>query len=109
MARARIACSRAVVTWPGSGRPDACTLLVNGKKVATGRIEKTQYAVFSADEGADVGSDEGTPVTKSYKVPFKFTGKIAKVTLELKEEKKADNDDAVQARKAAALKKGLSD
>jgi hypothetical protein len=42
-------------------------------------------------------------------VPFKFTGKIAKVTIELKEMKKTDLDDAVQARKAAALKKGLSD
>jgi hypothetical protein len=56
-----------------------------------------------------VGMDEGTPVTEAYKVPFKFTGKIAKVTIELKEMKKADRDDAEQARKAAALKKGLAD
>ena len=54
--------------------------------------------------------DEGTPVTEAYKVPFKFTGKIAKVTIELKEMQKADSDDdADQARRAAALKKGLSD
>ena len=65
--------------------------------------------VFSADEGADVGADEGTPVTEDYKAPYKFTGKIAEVTIELKEMKKADRDDAVQARKVAALKKGLSD
>jgi hypothetical protein len=31
------------------------------------------------------------------------------VTIELKEMKKADHDDAAQARKAAVLKKGLSD
>jgi hypothetical protein len=31
------------------------------------------------------------------------------VTIELKEMKKTDLDDAMQARKAAALKKGLSD
>jgi hypothetical protein len=42
-------------------------------------------------------------------VPFKFTGKIAAVTIELKEMKKADHDDATQARKAAALKKGPAD
>ncbi len=42
-------------------------------------------------------------------MPFKFTGKIDQVTIELKEMKKADRDDAEQARKAAALKKGLSD
>ena len=56
-----------------------------------------------------MGADEGTPVTEAYKVPFKFTGKIAQVTIELKEMKKTDLDDAMQARKAATLKKGLSD
>ena len=93
----------------GLGKGGLGTLFVNGKKVATGRIEKTQYAVFSADEGADVGADEGTPVTEAYKVPFKFTGKIAKVTIELKEEKRADTHDAEQARRAAALKRALAD
>jgi arylsulfatase A-like enzyme len=93
----------------GVGRGGTGTLFVNGKSVATARIEHTQCCGFSGDEGADVGADEGTPVTEAYKVPFKFTGKIAKVTIELKEMKKADRDDAEQARKAAALKKGLSD
>ncbi|MGH6954774.1 MAG: arylsulfatase, partial [Alphaproteobacteria bacterium] len=85
------------------------TLLVNGKKVATGRIERTQCCVFSADEGADVGADEGTPVIETYKVPFKFTGKIASVTIELKELKAADRDEAEQARKLAGMKKALAD
>jgi len=93
----------------GMGKGGTGTLFVNGKKVATGRIEKTQFAVFSADEGADVGADEGTPVTEAYKVPFKFTGKIARVTIELKEMKTADRDEAEQAHKVAALKKALSD
>ena len=34
-------------------------------------------------------------------MPFKFTGEIAAVIIELKEMKKADRDDATQARKAA--------
>jgi arylsulfatase A-like enzyme len=93
----------------GLGKGGVGTLLVNGTNVATGRIEQTQCCAFSADEGADVGADEGTPVTEAYKVPFKFTGKIAAVTIELKEMKKADNDGAEEARKAAVLKKGLSD
>jgi arylsulfatase len=93
----------------GIGKGGVGTLLVNGKNVASGRIDRTQCCGFSADEGADVGADEGTPVTEAYKVPFKFTGKISGVTIELKEMKKADVDDAAQARKAAALKKGLSD
>ena len=93
----------------GLGKGGLGTLFVNGKNVANGRIERTQCCAFSADEGADVGADEGTPVTEDYKVPFKFTGKIAKVTIELKEMKKADRDDAEKARKEAALKKALAD
>jgi arylsulfatase len=93
----------------GVGKGGKGTLFVNGKEVAAGRIERTQGSAFSADEGADVGADEGTPVTESYKVPFKFTGKIDRVTIELKGTTKADHEAAEQARKTAALKKGLSD
>ncbi|MDR3487132.1 MAG: arylsulfatase [Bradyrhizobium sp.] len=93
----------------GIGKGGVGTILFNGKPIATGRIDRTQCCVYSADEGADVGADEGTPVTEAYKVPFKFTGKIAQVTIELKETQKADTDSAEQARKAAALKKGLAD
>lgn len=93
----------------GMGKGGTGTLFVNGKKVAEGRIDQTQCCAYSADEGADVGADEGTPVTEAYTVPFKFTGKIAKVTIELKESKTADHDEAEQAHREAALKKGLSD
>ena len=92
-----------------TGKGGVGTILVNGKTVATGRIERTQCCFYSADEGTDVGADEGTPVTEAYKVPFKFPGKIGQVTIELKEMKKADSEEAVEGRKAAALKKGLSD
>ena len=85
------------------------TLIVNGKPVATGRIERTQCCAFSADEGADVGADEGTAVTDAYKVPFKFTGKIARVTIELKDVKAAEREQAEQAHRVAMLKKALSD
>ena len=93
----------------GIGKGGAGTILFNGKAIATGRIDHTQCCAFSADEGTDVGADEGTPVTEAYKVPFKFTGTINSVTVEQKEMKKANRDDAAQAREAAALKKGLSD
>ena len=65
--------------------------------------------VGSAGEGADVGADEGTPVTEDYTAPFKFTGTIDKVTIELKEMKAADNEKAEKSHKEAALKKALSD
>jgi arylsulfatase len=70
----------------GPGKGGSGTLFVNDRQVGTGRIERTQCCVFSADEGADVGADEGTAVTEAYKVPFKFNGKIGKVTIELKPE-----------------------
>ena len=93
----------------GIGKGGKGTLFVNGKQTAAGRIERTQCCAYSADEGADVGADEGTPVTEAYKVPFKFTGKIAKVTIELKEMKTADRDEAQEARKVSVLKKALAD
>jgi Sulfatase len=69
---------------PGLGKGGTGTLLVNGKKVAEGKIERTQGTMFSADEGADVGQDGETPVTADYKEgDNKFTGKIHKVVVEV--------------------------
>jgi arylsulfatase len=68
---------------PGAGGTG--TIVVNGKKVAEGRIDQTQGFAFSADEGADVGQDAGTPVTDDYKErDNRFTGKIDRVTVELR-------------------------
>jgi arylsulfatase A-like enzyme len=92
----------------GSGKGGKATILVNGQEVATGRIDATQANVFSADEGADVGSDEGTAVASAYSIPFKFTGKISKVTIDLKPTTTAAAIEADNARKQAALKLGLS-
>jgi hypothetical protein len=85
------------------------TLFVNGKKVASGRVDQTQCCAFSGDEGADVGSDAGTPVTEAYKVPFMFTGKIDKVTIDLTEVNAAGKDEVNKTQMDAKLKKGLSD
>ncbi len=69
---------------PGLGKGGSGTILVNGKKVAEGKIERTQAMIFSADEGADVGQDGETPVTDDYKEgDNKFTGKIQKVVIEV--------------------------
>ena len=69
---------------PGLGKAGAVTLLVNGKKVGEGKVDRTQGTMFSADEGADVGQDGETPVSDDYKAgDNKFTGKIHKVTVEV--------------------------
>jgi arylsulfatase A-like enzyme len=93
----------------GVGKGGTGTLYVNGKNVATGRIDQTQCCAFSADEGADVGADEGTPVTEAYQVPFKFTGKIDKVTIELKEMTPSVAEETNKSRSEATLKRALSD
>ena len=95
----------------GLGKGGTGTLFVNGKRVAQGRIEQTQPFIFSADEGADVGEDGETPVVENYGIPapYKFTGKINKITIDLKEMKTADKEKAGMAQKEASLKKALSD
>jgi len=95
----------------GIGKGGTGTIFVNGKRIGQGRIEQTQGYGFSADEGADVGEDGETPVVENYGVPapYKFTGKINKVTIDLKEIKTADKEDVGKARAEAAHKKALSD
>jgi arylsulfatase len=87
------------------------TLYVNGKKVAEGRIDRTQPMVFSADETADIGIDLATPVVESIgsEHASKFTGKINKVTVEVQEMKKVDKAEEDKARQELAHKKALSD
>jgi arylsulfatase A-like enzyme len=70
----------------GLGKGGLGTIYVNDKKVAEGRIERTHANLFSLDDAADVGMDEGTPVTEEYTSSAStFTGKILKVTLDVKE------------------------
>jgi arylsulfatase len=69
----------------GPGKGGTAALFINGEKVGEGRIEHTVPGIFSGDEGADVGVDEGTNVTNAYKQgDNRFTGKIEKVTIEVK-------------------------
>ena len=88
----------------GLGKGGKGTLFVNGNKVAEGRIDRTQAMIFSADEGADVGEDGETPVVETYGIaaPYKFTGKIARVTVDITPMKTAGTPQAHKAQTAAA-------
>ena len=69
----------------GRGKGGTGTLLVNGVKVGEGRIAKTQPNIFSADETADVGVDDATPVSDDYKEHDNaFSGKISRVVVEVR-------------------------
>jgi arylsulfatase len=68
---------------PGSG--GTSRLSVDGKQVGEVRVARTMPFIYSADEGADVGTDNETPVTDDYRQGAnKFTGRIHKVTVETK-------------------------
>jgi hypothetical protein len=70
---------------PGElGKSAAVTMMVNGVKVAEGQLPQTIPRQISLGDGFDVGMDIGSPVDFTYKLPFKFTGQINKVTVELK-------------------------
>jgi arylsulfatase len=86
---------------PGLGKGGRGTLYVNGGKVAEGRIERTQFAVFSADETADVGIDLGTPVVEAIgaEARSRFTGRIPRVTVEVRDASPAAEAAAAQAQK----------
>jgi len=74
----------------GLGKGGLATLSVNGKAVAKGRIDKTQPLIFSADETADVGLDNQTPVAEGIGIgreETRFTGEIHKITLAVKDVK----------------------
>jgi arylsulfatase A-like enzyme len=66
------------------GKAGTGSLFIDDRKVGEGRIEATTCCTFSADEGTDVGRDDGTPVSEAYASPNRFAGKIAQVRVDLK-------------------------
>ena len=60
------------------------TLYVDGRQVATGEIPRTVPNVFDVtSEGLCCGYDSGVPVTDEYRSPFRFTGTIKRVVVEV--------------------------
>jgi arylsulfatase len=71
-------------SYSGIGRGGSGVLKVDGKEVAKQRMERTLPFILQWDETFDIGSDTGTPVDdKDYQCPFKFTGKLNKLTIKL--------------------------
>ncbi len=67
----------------GPGKGGMGTMSIDRAKVGEGRIEKTQPGPFSVDDLADVGTDDGTPVT-NYGGSPKFKGTLNSVTIEVR-------------------------
>lgn len=71
----------------GPGKGGTGTITVNGSKAAEGKFARTQPGIFSVDDLADVGVDDGTWVA-NYGTSSKFNGKIGKVNIETHAAKK---------------------
>jgi arylsulfatase len=68
----------------GFGLGGRGVLKVDGKVVDDKRIAKTLPFLFPEDETFDVGVDTRTPIDdRDYQVPFRFQGKLVKLTVEL--------------------------
>ena len=74
---------------PGLGKGGTGVLSVDGKEVARNSMEHTTPITFPEDETFDIGQDTRTGVALveyRYDAPFKFTGKINKLTFKLEPE-----------------------
>jgi arylsulfatase len=59
------------------------TLFANDQQIGKGRVEKSIPNRVTLDETLDIGFDTGTPVSEDYEIPFKFSGKLNDVTIDL--------------------------
>jgi hypothetical protein len=90
----------------GFGKGGMGTLLVDGTPVAQGRIEHTVAVRFTMSvETLDIGEDTGTPVNLSYDVPYRFTGNIDSVTIDLKPQDKRTEELGPELKRRAMLER----
>ena len=83
---------------PGLAKGGTGVLLVDGKEVARNSMEHTTPITFPEDETFDIGQYTRTPlalIEYRYDSPFRFTGKINKVTFNLGEEKLTAEEQAI--------------
>jgi arylsulfatase A-like enzyme len=67
----------------GKGAPGRAQLYINGKLVGQADFAVTSPLLISLGEGLVCGADPGSPVSRLYQPPFKFTGKLFKVTADV--------------------------
>ena len=87
--------------YSGIGRGGTGVLKVDGTAVATQKMEHTIPFILQWDESLDIGSDTLTGVNDAdYQPPFKFTGKINKITLTIDRPKLSPADEMLLMEKS---------
>jgi len=68
-------------TPPERAAPAEVTFWINGEQVASGTVERTVPAGFTASETFDVGMDTSSPVADDYfdLAPFEFNGRLSRL------------------------------
>ena len=90
----------------GQGKGGQVTLYLDGAAIGSGRIERTEPNIFSADETCDVGREYGSPVTDDYgKAGSIFTGEVNWVELDVRD---AANDPAHEVDHAERMRVALA-
>jgi arylsulfatase A-like enzyme len=89
---------------PGPGKGGTGVFTVDGNEIARKKMDHTIPLLMSIDETFDVGSDTRTAVNDDYKLPFRFTGTIDKLTFNLGPEQLTDADKKAIAEKMARAK-----
>ena len=73
-------------------------LFVGDRPVGAGEIPRTvPHVIETSGEGLCCGYDSGLPVTDDYVAPFRFTGRIAQVVVELDDAPAPDGEAQVRA------------
>lgn len=82
---------------PGMAKGGTGVLSVDGKEVDRKTIPNTIPAIMTIDESFDIGVDTRTGVDdEDYKPPFRFTGKLDKLTIKLVPPMTAEEDKLLQ-------------
>ena len=77
---------------PGPGKGGEGVLKVDGNEITRKKVDHTIPLIMTIDETFDIGSDTRTGVNDDYKLPFRFTGTIDKLTFNLGPEQLTDAD-----------------
>ena len=89
---------------PGPGKGGEGVFKVDGNEIARKKMDHTIPLLMAIDETFDIGSDTRTAVNDDYKLPFRFTGTIDKLTFNLGPEQLSDADKKAIAEKMARAK-----
>jgi arylsulfatase A-like enzyme len=85
----------------GAGKGGQVTFFSNGRKIGSGRVERTVPALFSFDDFMDIGQDNGEKVVDDYGASgSRFTGTIRSVTIDVSGEAHHDHDMNLKAKYA---------